>query len=120
MNYLLLTVCISYDETTEVIKSSKSKTGIQDNFPRNTVISNKRKTAGSLLFFLAKLVTQITHAKHAGGRDINASANFSCAHPPPGLMRAFARLVSSGGGASANFALPRGRAFASPGPTPNF
>ena len=34
--------------------------------------------------------------------------------PPPGLLRAFARLVSPGGGAVANFALPGGRAFANP------
>ena len=57
------------------------------------------------------------------GRDINASANSSCAQPPSppsGLLRAFARLVSSVGGVSANFALPRARAFANPEPTPNF
>ena len=34
--------------------------------------------------------------------------------PPPGYCRAFARLVSSGGGAFANFALPGGQAFANP------
>ena len=34
--------------------------------------------------------------------------------PTPGNCGAFARLVSSGGGAFANFALPRGRAFANP------
>ena len=40
---------------------------------------------------------------------------------PPRLLRAFARLVSSVGGVSANFALPRGRAaFANPELTPNF
>ena len=55
------------------------------------------------------------------GRDINASANSSCAQPPPPrLLRAFARLVSYVGGVSANFALPRGRAFANPELTPNF
>ena len=46
----------------------------------------------------------------------NASVNSSCAQPPPppGYCRAFARLVSSGGGAFANFALPGGQAFANP------
>ena len=43
------------------------------------------------------------------------------APPPPhrfGYGRAFARLVSPGGGALANFALPGGRAFANPGAIP--
>ena len=35
--------------------------------------------------------------------------------PPPGYLRAFARLVSPGGREFANFALPGGRAFANPG-----
>ena len=34
---------------------------------------------------------------------------------PPGLLQAFSRLVSPGGGAFANFALRGGRAFANPG-----
>ena len=38
--------------------------------------------------------------------------------PPPGYCRTFACLVSPGGGAVANFALPRGQAFANPGATP--
>ena len=38
--------------------------------------------------------------------------------PLPGYCRAFARLVSPGGGAFANFALPGGRAFANPGAIP--
>ena len=38
--------------------------------------------------------------------------------PPPGYCRAFARLVSPWGGTFANFALPGGRAFASPGAIP--
>ena len=38
--------------------------------------------------------------------------------PTPGYGRAFARLVSPGGGALANFALPGGRAFANPGAIP--
>ena len=38
--------------------------------------------------------------------------------PPPGYCRAFARLVSPGGGAFANLALPWGRAFANPGANP--
>ena len=44
----------------------------------------------------------------------DASVNSSCAQPlpPPGYCRIFARLVSSGGGAFANFALPGGPAFA--------
>ena len=37
---------------------------------------------------------------------------------PPGYCRAFANLVSPGGGAVANFALPGGRAFANPGANP--
>ena len=36
------------------------------------------------------------------------------APPPPGYCRAFALLVSPGGGAFANFVLPGGRAFANP------
>ena len=39
----------------------------------------------------------------------NASVNSTCAQPPPpppGQLRAFARHVSPGGGAFANFALP--------------
>ena len=40
--------------------------------------------------------------------------------PNPGLMGAFVRLVSPGGGAFANFALPVGRAFVNPGATPSF
>ena len=51
----------------------------------------------------------------------NASVNSSCAQPPPpppGYCRAFARLVSPWGGAFGNFALPGGRAFASPGAIP--
>ena len=36
---------------------------------------------------------------------------------PPGYRGAFARLVSPGGGALANFALPGGRAFVNPGAT---
>ena len=35
-------------------------------------------------------------------------------------MEAFVRLVSPGGGAFANFALPVGRAFANPDATPSF
>ena len=38
--------------------------------------------------------------------------------PPPGYLRAFARLVSPGGREFANFALPGGRAFANPGAIP--
>ena len=38
--------------------------------------------------------------------------------PPPGHWGTFVRLVSPGGGAWANFALPKGRAFAIPGATP--
>ena len=34
--------------------------------------------------------------------------------PPPGYCGAFARLVSTGGGVFANFALPGGWAFANP------
>ena len=49
----------------------------------------------------------------------NASVNSSCAVPPPGNCRAFARLASPGGGALANYlARPRGRALANPGGTP--
>ena len=33
---------------------------------------------------------------------------------PPGYCRAFAHLVSTGGGIFANFALPGGRTFANP------
>ena len=54
---------------------------------------------------------------------LNGSANSSCAQSPtpkPGLMGAFVRLVSPGGGAFAKFALPVGRAFANPGATPSF
>ena len=36
------------------------------------------------------------------------------APPPPGYCRAFAHLVSLGGGVFANFALPGARAFAKP------
>ena len=52
------------------------------------------------------------------GRDINVSANSSYTQSPPGYCGAFARLVSPGGGASANCALPGGRAFANPGDNP--
>ena len=38
--------------------------------------------------------------------------------PPPGYCGAFAYLVSPGGGAFENFALPRGRAFANRGAIP--
>ena len=38
--------------------------------------------------------------------------------PPLGYCGAFVRLVSHGGGALANFALPGGRAFANPGAKP--
>ena len=38
--------------------------------------------------------------------------------PPSGYCGAFACLVSPGGGAFENFALPRGRAFANPGAIP--
>ena len=38
--------------------------------------------------------------------------------PPPGNCRAFARLVTPGGGALANLAWPGGRAFTYPGATP--
>ena len=38
--------------------------------------------------------------------------------PPRDYCRAFARLVSPGGGAFANFVLPGGRAFANPGAIP--
>ena len=44
----------------------------------------------------------------------NASVNSTCP-PPPGYFGEFARLVSPGDGAFANFALPGGRAFANPG-----
>ena len=50
--------------------------------------------------------------------DHNASVNSSCTLPPPGNCRAFARLVSPGGGALANLARPGGRAFANPGDNP--
>ena len=43
---------------------------------------------------------------------IYASVNSISTLPPP------SRLVSPGGGALANFALPKGRAFAIPGATP--
>ena len=40
-------------------------------------------------------------------------SQFHLRQPPlPGLLRAFVRLVSPGGGAFANFALSGGRAFA--------
>ena len=51
---------------------------------------------------------------HIRPRSRNASVNSSCAHPPPGNCGAFACLVSPGGGALANLALPGGRAFAYP------
>ena len=35
--------------------------------------------------------------------------------PSPGYFGTFARLVSPGGGAFGNFALPEGREFANPG-----
>ena len=38
--------------------------------------------------------------------------------PSPGYCGAFSPLVSPGGGAFANFSLPRGRAFANPGAIP--
>ena len=50
------------------------------------------------------------------GRN-NTSVNSSRAEPPPpppGYCRVFARLVSPGSGAFANFAPPGGRAFANP------
>ena len=40
------------------------------------------------------------------------------APPPPGNCGAFARVVSPGGGALANLARPRGRAFANSGDNP--
>ena len=48
-----------------------------------------------------------------------ASVNSTCAQPTPpppllGNCGAFARLVSTGGGAFANVALPVGRVFANP------
>ena len=54
------------------------------------------------------------------GKDkFNASVNSTCAQPPPpGYCGVFARLVSPGGGAIANFSLPGGRAFANPGAIP--
>ena len=51
-----------------------------------------------------------------------ASVNSTCAQrppQPPGYCGAFARLVSPGGGEFANFALPRGQAFANPGQFPS-
>ena len=56
---------------------------------------------------------------YLGNQDCNASVNSSCAQPqplprPPGYCGAFARLLSLGGGAFANFALPGGRVFANP------
>ena len=50
--------------------------------------------------------------------DANASVNSSCTQHPPGYCRAFACLVSPGGGAFTNFALPRAWAFANPGAIP--
>ena len=48
-----------------------------------------------------------------------ASDNSSCAlPPPPDNCRAFARLVSPGGGALANLVRPGGRALANPGGSP--
>ena len=44
--------------------------------------------------------------------------SISAAPPSPGYCGAFVRLVSPGGGALANFALPGGRAFANPGAKP--
>lgn len=47
-----------------------------------------------------------------------ASVNSICTLPPaPGRWGAFVCLVNPGGGALANFALPKGRAFAIPGAT---
>ena len=44
-----------------------------------------------------------------------ASVNSTCAQaPPPGYCGAFARLVSPGGGAFANFALPGGPGIRQP------
>ena len=40
--------------------------------------------------------------------------------PPPGYCRAFARLVSPGGGAFANFAQPGAGHLPNPGPFPSF
>ena len=56
-----------------------------------------------------KLKTNCFHSHRAS--LINASVNSSCV---PGYCRAFARLVSLGGGTFANFALPGGLAFANP------
>ena len=50
--------------------------------------------------------------------NVYASVNSSCTQHPPGYCGAFARLVSPGGGASANFVLPGGWAFAIPGAIP--
>ena len=44
----------------------------------------------------------------------NASVNSTCAQLPPSNCGVFARLVSLGGGAFTNFALPGGRAFTNP------
>ena len=54
-----------------------------------------------------------------------ASVNSTYAQPPPpapasGYCGAFTRLVSLGGGAFANFALPGGWAYTTPGPFPSF
>ena len=55
------------------------------------------------------------------GKDkFNASVNSTGAKPPPppGYCRAFARLLSPGGGAFANFSLHGGWAFANRGAVP--
>ena len=48
----------------------------------------------------------------------NASVNSTCAQPPKPHHRPPPHLVSPGGGAFANFALPGGRAFANRGAIP--
>ena len=51
----------------------------------------------------------------------NASVNSSCAQPPStGYCGAFARLVSPGDGALAQFVLPGAGRFPTPGPFPSF
>ena len=85
-------------------------------FPHASYLVQDVRMFTYLVYFSAYCVP-ITHVRQRQEvQRLNASVNSSCAQspPPPGYCRAFVRLVSPGGGAFANFALPRGRAFANP------
>ena len=106
--------CISKGQDQAITSGGNSGGGLKSTYMH--IKQNFRKSirqSGKHLLLTRHLYYLRTRNRKSLSKN-NASVNSTCAQAPPGQLRGICRLVSPGGGAFANFALPGGRAFANP------